>query len=404
MKKIAGPRFIGDYDYSLEEPIDVSVLCPEVSLLEFSKVSVMGGTNIVFTKSEALYPDMIDPKRDMFSLEISGEASTSEDTKNLWVVNHGPTLIVDSAISLLGECNGNYAHWLLETLPKLVLVDELEDYRGMPILVDGWIHPTFFDTLALLNKHARQIIRVEKWQYVNVERLVYITPPSYTAPENREYHTAGVRPSPSPAAYPMSDTALSRMRELAVFKSKKFSSGRPNSVPANIFRADYSDGVLLAVHKPPVFSEPYIYHELGERIYLKRTAVSSGNPRQLVGVERVESILADYGFLSIDPATLTFSQQVLLLQNAKCVVAPLGAALANTIFAPPGLKVIGLSPFYAGADYHYFSNMMGVLGHELRYVLGPQIDQPGVHWLHRSYMVDLEALKDALDLFCGRPR
>jgi capsular polysaccharide biosynthesis protein len=122
----------------------------------------------------------------------------------------------------------------------------------------------------------------------------------------------------------------------------------------------------------------------------------------MLGGDKIESILADFGFIAADPAALTFAEQVLLLQNVECVVAPIGAALANLIFAPPGRKVIALAPYYRGADYYYFSNLMGVLGRELYFILGAQIDQPEVHRLNRDYMANVQALRGALERLCSR--
>jgi capsular polysaccharide biosynthesis protein len=89
--------------------------------------------------------------------------------------------------------------------------------------------------------------------------------------------------------------------------------------------------------------------------------------------------------------------QVAAFASASKVVSPLGAALSNMIFAPKGCKVLGLSPYYKNASYYYFSNFMGVLGHDLHYVLGKQINDNG-HPFHRDYEIDLDALKLALDL------
>ena len=115
-----------------------------------------------------------------------------------------------------------------------------------------------------------------------------------------------------------------------------------------------------------------------KQVYLKRVAASAGNPRQMLGGDRVESLLADFGFVAVDPAALSFVEQVMLLQNADCIVAPVGAALANLVFAPPGRKVIALAPYYRDADYYYFANLLGILGHKLYYIVGP-------NWISRAF-------------------
>lgn len=403
MFEIPGPRFIGEYDYDIPKPQNISVSAPEISVYELKNVSLMGTTNLIFTEDKVFFPSVTDPSRDMFSMETNHAGTYRPGNKTLYVYPEGEALQVKEAISLLGECNGNYAHWMIETLPKLIILRSMEEYRRLPILVDGWIHPILYETLFLLDTNARPIIRVNQWQMVSVKRAIFVTPPSYTAPENRAYHKTGVRPVPSPDAFPMSPKEFHQLRLFAAAQAKRYvANSHPPKVPANIFRIDAGvDGIKAAVHNPTQPGSQDVHHLSPKRIYLKREARSSGNPRQLFGAQRVESILAEYGFIAVDPAVLSFAEQVLLLETAECVVAPVGAALANAVFAPQGLKIIALAPYYQGADYYYFSNMMGALGHELHYVLGPQIDQPGVHWLHRDYMVDLSALRVALEKFCS---
>ena len=404
-----GPQFIGDYDFSPAADHKISVRAPPLEIVEFTGAGVMGGMNLIFVGRQAIHPDVADPNQDMFLAEVEGIANFVARGQKLHVPgpSRHPTsprklLRVKEAVSLVGECTGNYAHWLIETLPKLVAVDEYEKYSSLPLLVDGWIHPIFYQTLALLNSRHRPIKRVNRWQMAMADRLVYITPPAYIAAENREYFLTGEGPLPSPDAFSFGPKELAALRVKAVAAAKKYlaSGGTALRELPTITRIDCDDNPTAAIHKARKTTKIDISQSTVKKIYLRRMAVSAGNPRQLLGSDRVESILADFGFVAVDPAALTFAEQIMLLQNAECVVAPIGAALANLIFAPPGCKVIALAPYYRNADYYYFSNMMGALGHELHFVLGPQIDAPDKHLLHRDYMVDLQALKLALERLC----
>jgi len=404
--EVAAPQFIGDYGkLALSPEAKITVHAPRLEIVEFADAAVMGGTELVFVGHQAIHADVVDPKRDMFRAEVEGGAKFDPRTQKLSVP--GPAMRstsprkpihVGEAVSLLGECSGNYAHWLIEILPKLAALDDYESYRSLPLLVDGGIHPIFYQTLALLNTHCRPIQRVNLWQTVTVKRLIYMTPPAYTAPENRVFFLTGKLPAPSSASFLFSKGELAVLRRKAVAAAQRYiAAGAVLRTLPTITRIDYG-GTTAAIVRDA--RADLGYSEV-KRVYLRRAAVSAGNPRQMIGAERVESILADFDFLAVDPAALSFAEQVMLLQDADYVVAPIGAALANLIFAPPGRKVIALAPYYRDADYYYFSNMMGVLGHELYYILGPQLDQPNVHLLHRDYMVDLQALKDALQRLCG---
>lgn len=70
---------------------------------------------------------------------------------------------------------------------------------------------------------------------------------------------------------------------------------------------------------------------------------------------------------------MSCQEQAVICLDAELIIAPIGATLANMIFAPKGRKVIILAPHYAGANYFYYTHLAAVLGHELTYVLGPQV-------------------------------
>ena len=137
-----------------------------------------------------------------------------------------------------------------------------------------------------------------------------------------------------------------------------------------------------------------------ELIYFRRNG-NSGNLRGIVNSDEIEEYVRAVGFELIAPASLGFMQQVAACSQAKVIVAPIGAALANMIFAPKGCKILTLAPYYQGANYYYYSNLAGVLGHELHYILGQQIDK-GEHPMHRRYNIDLSDLKVAMGSAAGR--
>jgi capsular polysaccharide biosynthesis protein len=354
-----GPAFIHNGRHTGGE--HVFSIAPEEAVYEFRNADVIGGTNLIVQDGCAIHPDICDPHRDMFSCETNGVA-TYLLGRNKLLFDPSTTATIPDGISLLGECTGNYAHWLIETLPKLAHVRGL--YPGVPFLVDGWIHPRLREALAILDADSRRVVPIDRWQMAHVGRLIYPTQPCYTAPENRRYFFTGQSDPATSASYPMSPDALESLRSMAVERASTVT-------PA-------------ARHK---------------RVYLKRTAISSGNPRQMLGSEAVESVLVKEGFHVVDAATLSFPEQVMLLNSAEIVVAPIGAAMANCIFAPRGLKVICLAPYYPGADYHYFSNMMNAADHKLVYVLGEQIEDQNTHIMHRDYRANVSGMVQALVRF-----
>ena len=364
VQQVPGPRFLGKYNF---EPIGVPVVClnvPKLEVYEFTNGSVVGGTNFVRIGRHIVHPDDFVATRDVCPAESTGIARLNLVSNSISLVTRKSQRI-PRAISLLGPCTGNYAHWLTETLPKLLLVDAERRWDGYPLLVDTWIHPNFVSSIKLLSTAQRDLIRVQRWAVVQVDSLVDVAPPAYVPPELRSFFDTKVLPFPDPGIFPFSPRALDALRRSAHLAIGGASRDAP------------------------------------DRLYLFRSPESCGNTRHVTNIAEVEEIVRRYGYTMIDPARYSFEEQVRFFSNAKKIVSPLGAALANTIFSPPGCDVLGLSPWYPNANYYYFSNFMGALGHNMFYSLGNQAHASG-HVLHKNYEIDLIAFNTAMAVLEAR--
>ncbi|ATB64081.1 hypothetical protein CLJ08_05445 [Pseudomonas mosselii] len=359
---ISGPRFVGNSNFTPIAVPWVELEQPPLDIALFCGAMVMGGTNYTIIDGMVVQPDVYDVRRDVCPAELMGVAKTYTSKRQISLYT-GKDQVMVEAISLLGCCTGNYAHWLTETLPKLLYVDGLEVYNSYPLLVDEWIHPNFIDSIELIGRQKRRLIHVPRWATVKVEKLIDISPPAYVPPEHRIFHETGQLADPVAGDFPISRSALKSLKDRAL--------------------------EVLQLTMP----------EKGLKLFLRRERQSTGNFRCIRNTEEVEKLVGTYGFTFVDPATLSFREQVSLFSRATCVVAPVGAALSNLIFSPPGCQIIGLSPYYEKANYYYFSNLMGVLEHDLYYVLGEQVSHGVGHPLHKDYLVDIQSLKIALDRF-----
>jgi hypothetical protein len=357
-KLIAGPKFLGKYPFTpIGDPI-VQLNMPQLEIYHMQDAAVIGGTNFICVDDRIVYPDEFLPERDVCPAELNGIAKINLETRTMSLFSTQSGTF-KNGVSLLGCCTGNYAHWLTETLPKLLLVDSVRGWEDYPLLVDSWIHPNFVKSIELFNKNRRQIIRVNRWETVRVESLIEVTPPAYIPPEYRHFLATKELAVPDPAEFPFSAPALDMLR---------------NAAHAAV------GGVDLAAP---------------QNLYLFRSPESCGNTRHVTNIDEIERIIKKYGYTMLDPAKVSFEDQIRAFSNARKIVSPLGAALANTIFTPPGCRVLGLSPWYHNANYYYFSNFMGALGHSMSYALGQQVDQWG-HMVHKSYEIDLAAFETAM--------
>lgn len=353
-----GPRFAGKATGAPSVPSVVHVERPPLQIAEFRNATPLPASDIVVLKEQSLavHPDYFVPSRDVCHYERLGRMIVSPSCERIYYRHTKPKVNLVEAISLLGQSSGNYAHFITETLPKLLLVDSLPEYRKIPILVDGWIHDNHRVLIKLFNKTRRQVIPVAPSQPAHVERLISISPVAYAPPEYRSFLSGGEPEFTPYDVYKFSETALNmvRKRRLKVGRSK-----------------------------------------YGRRLFLYRRTANFGNGRNAVNIAKLCRIARRAGFDVVEPGSLSVADQIATFRNAEIVVSPIGAAMANLMFTPRGCKVICLSAVYDSASYYYFSNMMAALGHDLTYVIGPQASKSG-HLFHRDYEVDIDDFYAAL--------
>lgn len=360
---ISGPRFCGNYPIFLDFAENILLNSPKIEIRILPSMTAIGGTNFLIKKRKLIYPDLMRPERDATRAEVLGVANIGDDFKSINVrMPRRVKKLNLRAISLLGECTGNYAHWVMETLPKIAIIEAEKSLMGYPLLIDAWLPEKFRDSINFLSDDARKLVEVKIWEPLEVAELVDISAPSYIPFESRQYFTNKIVPKPAADSFLFSRSAL----ELLRCRSNAIAHKRGGLVRKSRF------------------------------LYLRRPKESVGQGRLLLNSCEVESILARKGFEVIDPGGMSFEEQVALFSSAACVVSPIGAALANLAFCPAGAKVVALAPFYADANYFFYSNFLGALGHELRYVVGPQDLDNDAHIAHRNYSVDISALQDAL--------
>lgn len=101
-------------------------------------------------------------------------------------------------------------------------------------------------------------------------------------------------------------------------------------------------------------------------VYLSRGQVGR---RRLLNEEHLwRTLLEPAGFERITLDGLPLAEQIRAVAGASALVAPHGAALTHLVFARPGAAVIELLPDALPATYYW--NLAASMGHAFRYVVG----------------------------------
>jgi hypothetical protein len=352
---------------------------PGSRMFTFENVSCVGRTELVLVSDKALFPKPFDPQSFVFMLEIEGRARVLSEGRILKLETRSSKLHVKAAVSLLGQCNGNYAHWVLEVLTRLCLIDAVEETRGLPVLIDWPVHESLLRAFDVMNASGRAVIRVQAGQEVMVEKLYYLTSPSFTPPETRSVFERGELGVALPTQFQFSRVALSLLRRRALeVVDRLFNAREESCVPWFLGTSRSRDA-------------------LSERFFINRNPASTGNGRHVMNGESVRSFLETQNFVELDLASMPFEHQVAAVQSGRVFVAPLGAACVNLVFARPGATVVLLSPTFDGANWYYWSNLMIAMGHRLIVVTGPQVTSGSANLQHRDYWVPLSAIREGLE-------
>lgn len=270
----------------------------------------------------------------------------------------------DSVIALLGNGSDNYAHWLTEYLPQIVLLKnagvDLSQYK---VLIDAHSYPAMEEGLNLLGIDSANIQRTKRETMSRYASARWVSPVA---------NVAFQRPK---ALHGKADQFLSEAHH-AVFHPDALRAVRSAFLP----KVDQS----LFAHLP-------------EKIFIKRVPGRDTNMRLMINESALEALMIANGFTVVEPGAWNFIQQVTLFSQAKYIVSASGAALVNMMWAPEGANIVVLMNDTPYANYWYFANIATAFGHHLSYVLGEALQSEKCSDLHHAnFAIDSHALLQCL--------
>jgi capsular polysaccharide biosynthesis protein len=202
-------------------------------------------------------------------------------------------LKIENAIYLMGRVDENWYHFLLDTAPRMLFLENVP--MSVPVLIRSDIPQTSKDFLKILT--SREVIEIDPADLVEVEML-YVLPGKST-----------------------------------VFDS------RP---PKGLNHAEFSP-VVLSLFRNKVLENLQINANQNskQRISFSRKSVT----RNVINWGKIRQELDSFSINYVPLDLKFFRSQVQVFSNSNFVVSPGGAILANIIFMNPGSKVVALKSF-----------------------------------------------------------
>ncbi len=227
-------------------------------------------------------------------------------------------ILSGSYVSLLSDHALNYAHWLMDSLPKLALLESLSSDLRFIIPENS---PKFVtDSLKLLGIQEEQIIPLEG-NSLTVEKLILCR----AAQDNG-------RPSKT---------------HLLTMRNRLLSSVSDNK--SNRFTP--------------------------RRIYISR----SNSLRGIINEAEIMLILKDYNFEIVFCETLSFADQIKVFSEAEVILGGHGAGMYNQIFCHPGATIIEI---YNKQYWHHSSRIIsGFMGHNHWHIFGENMSKDFQTWV-----------------------
>lgn len=271
--------FSGTYIADSNEPelINMDLYFPDVWMSSFENVRSLGH-GLLVAQDQFLITDgkgLSGQHRKLFSLDLYA-VNDDMAVVDIWPAE---VPVEGDAILLIGAVF-NYYHWILETLPALMMLRRDPFAAKATIFFELPPQPFQIESLRIALPDVKLPLSLES----NVRK--------YWFKKVHHVQNSSTYMVPRPSSVLMMRDAMSRHL----------------SLPRN-----------------------------GKRIYLSRKSVAT---RQNKNEKSVKKLLSCYSIESVDTGNMTVDEQIEFFKDVELIVAPAGAALTNLIFCPASTRVV----------------------------------------------------------------
>ena len=292
----------------------VEFRCPDIYIAELNNVYVYPETSIL-TDNKKIYCDEIVNDFIVRRCDFRGGAIKDVINDEYYLTYFKSLKKIEKGIWLGGIGSRNLFHLTLEILPKMILLDESEEYKELPLIMDEAVFrvPQLKELVELVNINKRLVIPVSA--RMKVKKLVHvsaISPMTFNVKDKKEI----------PEDNRITREAIFSVREriLGEFDIKEIKPER--------------------------------------RIFCSRRRT---NNMRLVNSMEVEKVFHRYGFEVVFTEDMSCLEQIKLFRSAKYVAGASGAAFTNIIYCHENTMLIHIYPEKEdGIDYPTIAHLVGM--------------------------------------------
>jgi len=332
------PKVLGKFAGTLFEG---KAFSPRVYVSIVDHAVITGGSNLVISRAGDLLSDeMMDFSTEDFGIK-SPYASFRFKDNVILSYKKKPNTHIKKGILLSCDHDNNYFHWLVEVLPKLLFIDDLKQFKDVPLLIPRGLHENLMVALNKININNHPIIIIDRGFAYHVDRLIF-------------------------------PSALSRVVDRY--------RGHP----------DFDTDIVLSQKWIPRVAEllkkdVQTKKKTWRKLYLTRRK----GLRALVNQEEIEQILSDHNFEIVELDNVSLENQIKLFSEVSVIVAPTGAALTNMLFCQPGTKVIIFMSNHETTNYCFWSYLGDIAKLDVKIIAGERLFKLTNYWsVHDDYVID----------------
>ena len=291
---------------------------PEPYLAKFVGAKVLPGRRFVITDDGRLLHELLgDERAGRFTIYLPELRSISERRGLLVAQDENAT--IKQGILLSSDSDQNYFHWLMETLPRLLLIKDCGVDRRVPLLVLEGLHKNLLEAL-LRCSDGRESISLPQGKLFKIE-LLYVP------------------------------GGLSRIVNNYSSKVDEFYDCVINPVGLSFLKDRLTPSMKGPSHA---------------KIYLKR----GGDHRSLENEADVIEALQSFGFSVVEPGNLSLQEQIDIIHGARIIIGPAGAGMSNLLFANKSTRSLMLVSNHPQLNFQIFNQIAQFSGVLLDYEIG----------------------------------
>ena len=322
----------------------------EAYVAQIPNASVIGGWGTVFTDNGYALWDIARCERSE-RFDITSPDMPVVNREEIHVnFSEVADEVIPEGILLQSWYAGNWHHFLVEHLPRLVLTERLHVPATVPILIDERVLavPQLVDALAVFDQTGHTVIGLTPGTKYDVGLLHVPSCLFGTGPNLR-------------VGYVVETGDVTIHREAIGWLRDRFA---PSETPGQ------------------------------RRIYIDRRANMA--PVRLRNGNEVRAVFEEFGFETVSPGNMTFAEQRAVFGNASIIAGESGAAMTNIIFTPQSTPMICLQaqrwPLNVYADVCTYG------GQQNMFIVGTEVYDPlQAHQTYqRPFEIDTPALRATL--------